>query len=149
MWKPNRYFLYISCINPIFFVIKSITYMNFLLFYSQSKGVSDLWNDWRNLMNFKSQNHNTNSFKNKFQSHSTKIKSICKLINRERERRNELQSIYTQTERQKRKPISHLQGHMVSWTSAKERNHGNMSLGEPLFPWAYHALLFFSSLCMP
>jgi hypothetical protein len=36
-------------------------------------------------MNFKSQNHNTNSFKNKFQSHSTKIKSICKLINRERE----------------------------------------------------------------
>lgn len=76
---------FISCINPIFFVIKSITYMNFLLFYSQSKGVSDLWNDWRNLMNFKSQNHNTNSFKNKFQSHSTKIKSICKLINRERE----------------------------------------------------------------
>lgn len=70
--------------------------MNFLLFYSQSKGVSDLWNDWRNVMNFKSQNHNTNSFKNKFQSHSTKIKSICK---------SKLQSIYTQTERQKRKPI--------------------------------------------
>ena len=69
--------------------------MNFLLFYSQSKGVSDLWNDWRNLMNFKSQNHNTNSFKNKFQSHSTKIKSICKLINREREKKRATKYIYT------------------------------------------------------
>lgn len=105
---------FISCINPIFFVIKSITYMNFLLFYSQSKGVSDLWNDWRNLMNFKSQNHNTNSFKNKFQSHSTKIKSICKLINREREKKRATKYIYTNRKAKEKANRSHLQGHMVS-----------------------------------